>query len=121
MDLFGGTGKNGEAYGESTYRKRLSKAVVDAGLSPEDNPGLERLKRITTRTFRNTMATNAATAGILPVQIQAMGGWENLEMVWRYVKAAEEDTVAEGRDDYYAYIEDNQNKAEKVVEASDSP
>ncbi len=69
-------GKNGEAYGEFTYRKRLEKAVVDAGLSREDNPGMERLESITTRTFRNTMATNAARAGIPPIQIQAMGGWK---------------------------------------------
>jgi len=104
-------GKNGAVYGESTYRKRLEKAVVDAGLSPEDNPGVERLKRITTRTFRNTMATNAASAGVLPIQIQAMGGWENLEMVWRYIKAADDDEVAEGRDHFYEYIEANQNQS----------
>ncbi len=67
------------------------------------------------------MATNAARAGVPPIQIQAMGGWENLEMVWRYVKAAEEDEVAEGRDQFYKYIEANQNKAAKVVEAADSP
>lgn len=114
-------GKNGEAYGESTYRKRLEKAVGEAGLSQEDNPGIERLESITTRTFRNTMATNAARAGVPPIQIQAMGGWENLEMVWRYVKAAEEDEVAEGRDQYYSYIITEQDQAAKAVEAADSP
>ena len=113
-------GKNGEAYGESTYRKRLEKAVVDAGLSQKDNPGLERLQRITARTFRNTMATNAAAAGVLPIQIQAMGGWEHLEMVWRYVKAADEDEVAEGRDQFYSYIEAKQNQPAEVLEASES-
>ncbi len=125
-DLFGRVDpvfrdKNGVAYGESTYRNRLKKAVVDAGLSQEDNPGVERLENITTRAFRNTMATNAARAGVPPIQIQAMGGWENLEMVWRYIKAAEEDEVAEGRDQYYSYIDAKQNQAAEVVEAADSP
>ena len=94
---------------------------MDAGLSLKDNPGVERLERITTRTFRNTMATNAASAGVLPIQIQSMGGWENMEMVWRYIKAAEEDEVAEGRDQFYEYIEANQNENAKVVKAADSP
>ena len=89
-------------------------------MSPKDNPGVERLERITTRTFRNTMATNAARAGVLPIQIQSMGGWENMEMVWRYIKAADDDEVAEGRDHFYEYIVAKQNKSEKVVEAADS-
>lgn len=42
-------------------------------------------------------------------------------MVWRYIKAAEEDEVAEGRDHYYEYIAAKQKKAAKVVEAADSP
>ncbi len=36
-----------------------------------------------------------------------MGGWEGLEMVWRYVKAAEKDDVVEGRDRYYEFSEAN--------------
>jgi len=45
---------------------------------------------------------------------------ENLEMVWRYIKAADEDEVAEGRDQFYAYIEAEQGQAAKVLKASDS-
>ncbi len=66
------------------------------------------------------MATNAAIAGVLPIQVQAMGGWENIEMVYRYVKEADEDKVAAGRDQYYEYIAAKQKKAAKVVEAADS-
>ena len=39
-------------------------------------------------------------------------------MAWYFVKAAEKDEVAEGIDDYYAYIESNLNEVTKVVKAN---
>lgn len=38
-----------------------------------------------------------------------------------YIKAAEEDDVAEGRINYYAYIETQQNQPAKILKATDSP